>query len=297
MIKKSGFIYFTIFALVLAASVPALAKVNKEEAVNAAGKVFSLPAQAVEKSPGVYYLGEAIDPGTGQMVEGYAFIKRKDRSAKFVCGNGICEPGENANKCPADCGGGGEDPVPASSCYGFLARGAKWKNLEDYMVDPTNSEGLGSNFVASNMESNIIKWEEAAGTEIIDSQIPGIVDGADTVAPDDKNEVLFGDIDEPGVIAVTMVWGIFGGPPQNRHLVEWDMIFDEVDYNWSDSGAAGMMDFENIATHELGHAVGLDDLYTADCSDQTMFGYADYAETNKRTLEAGDITGVYQLYH
>ncbi|MCK4367642.1 MAG: matrixin family metalloprotease [Thermoplasmata archaeon] len=56
------------------------------------------------------------------------------------------------------------------------------------------------------------------------------------------------------------------------------------------------MDFENVATHELGHRVGLADLYNAKSSEQTMYGYADYGETKKRTLEAGDIVGVQALY-
>lgn len=54
--------------------------------------------------------------------------------------------------------------------------------------------------------------------------------------------------------------------------------------------------FESIATHELGHSVGLDDLYDGSCSEQTMYGYATEGETKKRTLEAGDIAGVQELY-
>ena len=71
---------------------------------------------------------------------------------------------------------------------------------------------------------------------------------------------------------------------------------EAVDFDWSDSGEAGKMDFENIATHELGHSVGLDDLYNSGCSAETMYGYASEGETNKRTLELGDITGVSELY-
>ncbi|MBA7689098.1 hypothetical protein ES703_97593 [subsurface metagenome] len=82
------------------------------------------------------------------------------------------------------------------------------------------------------------------------------------------------------------------------------MIFDDVDFDWSEdctvqdciSIGNEKMDFGNIATHELGHAVGLDDLYTSKCSEMTMYGYASYGETKKRTLEAGDITGVQKLY-
>ena len=40
----------------------------------------------------------------------------------------------------------------------------------------------------------------------------------------------------------------------------------------------------------------MDDLYTASCAAQTMYGYAGFGETNKRTLEGGDIAGVKSLY-
>ena len=56
------------------------------------------------------------------------------------------------------------------------------------------------------------------------------------------------------------------------------------------------MDFENIATHELGHSVGLADLYESKCSEMTMYGYADYGETKKQTLEDGDIKGIKEIY-
>jgi len=56
------------------------------------------------------------------------------------------------------------------------------------------------------------------------------------------------------------------------------------------------MDFPNIATHELGHSFGLNDLYTDGCSTQTMYGYADYGEIDKRDLEDGDIQGIWELY-
>jgi hypothetical protein len=89
-------------------------------------------------------------------------------------------------------------------------------------------------------------------------------------------------------------------------LVEFDIIFDDVDFEWG-IGDANKMDLENIATHEIGHALGLADLYdwTYDTTDpevlnkvreQTMYGLAIEGETKKRTLETGDIAGVEVLY-
>lgn len=254
-----------------------------------------IPPHAQEVAPGVFYLGTAIDHG--RIVEGYAIIDYKKGFGKpgAICGNGICEPGENARKCPEDCGGNGEEP-DTSSCYEFFAKGAKWKSVEPWIVNSTNTGGLNETFVRNNIAFDIAKWESAAGKDILGAETSGTVDGADLITPDDKNEVYFGDIGQEGAIAVTIVWGTFAAPPPFRELVEWDHVYDQVDFNWSATGEAGKMDFENIATHELGHSVGLGDLYTSACSEQTMYGYADYGETKKRTLEDGDITGVRTLY-
>lgn len=249
-----------------------------------------IPAHAVEVAPGVFYLGKALDKG--RVVEGYAMFVKPGTE----CGNGICEPSENARKCPEDCTGEDPEEPDTSSCYTFLARGAKWKSVEDYIVDPVNTRGLDGEFVRDNLVEDIGKWETEAGVDILGNEITGIVDGADLESPDNKNEVMFADVDYEGAIAVAIIWGYFGGPPPFRELVEWDMVFDDVDFDWSAAGEVDKMDFENIATHELGHAVGLGDLYNSGCSEQTMYGYAEFGETKKQTLESGDTTGIQKLY-
>jgi cytochrome c biogenesis protein CcdA len=57
-----------------------------------------------------------------------------------------------------------------------------------------------------------------------------------------------------------------------------------------------LMDLQNIATHELGHAFGMDDIYTDACSSVTMYGYSDNGDISKRTLEQPDITGLRLMY-
>jgi len=41
-------------------------------------------------------------------------------------------------------------------------------------------------------------------------------------------------------------------PPKTREIVEFDILLD-TDFDWGTSGAAGVMDLQNILTHELGH--------------------------------------------
>lgn len=248
----------------------------KPDLPEAAARHFALPAKAQKISSNVYYLGQALDKEG--VVEGYAILKYKDESAKV-------NPAKQ----------------PAVTCYGFLGKGAKWKAVEPYLFNAigSNASSTGSldpAVLKGIMASSIGKWEAAAGKDILGNETTGVIDGADSVAPDNKNEVYFGSIDEPGVIAVTIVWGIFSGPTFQQKIVEWDMVFDEVDFNWSASGEAYKMDFENIATHELGHSVGMKDTYNAACSLVTMYGYASEGEIIKRTLESADITGVKTLY-
>lgn len=265
--------------LVVAAGLAAAGSwlVNQPQAVLAKGQKakFSLPANAVQVSDNIYSLGIAYDKKSGKQVEGYAIVHRKDGAAK-------------SNRAKTG----------ATACYGFLAKDAKWKVLEPWMVNSANTRGLDQTFVFTNLADDIAKWESAASYNILgDGTMTTDALVADTVSPiDNKNEVYFADLSDSNTIAVTIVWGIFGGPTFNRKLVEWDMIFDDVTYDWSMSGEAGKMDFENIATHELGHAVGLADLYNSSCANETMYGYAALGETIKRSLNAGDILGINKLY-
>ena len=264
-------VFLTFFLFVTVAS--AWAQQNND---------FTLPDKARKVSENVYYLGKGRDPQTNLDVEGYAIIHRRR--------------GYDAKPDHAGGPGGGG----TSSCYGFLANGAKWKGApEGWLINPANTRGLDQTYVTTRMNGDVDKWETEAGIPILGEGVgTSSLLSADTASPDNQNEAYFGSISDPGTIAVTIVWGIFGGPPRQRRLVEWDMIFDQVDYDWSENaeGSLTEMDFESISTHELGHSVGLDDLYEPTCFEQTMYGYADYGDMNKRTLESGDIAGIQALY-
>ena len=283
MNRSKVLISLTLIAAVFSVVAVAQAQPDRSTAeLNSPGtaRTLTLPLAAA-KSP-VISLGSALDPQTGQVVEGYAIVRYKDQPAK-----------------PAGRGKGG------STCYAFLGSGVKWKTPEFWRVNGANTRGLDAGYIYDNLSTNIDKWEDAAdgtigNTGSVDILGYGISTtstlAADTAAPDGTNEVYFANISESGAIGVTIVWGVFGGPPRSRQLVEWDQVYDDTDFDWSAAGEAGKMDFENIATHELGHSIGLADLYTDACANETMYGYAAEGQTNKRSLEAGDIAGVSKLY-
>jgi len=181
-------------------------------------------------------------------------------------------------------------PAKTETCYKLM--GVKWNPLPvSYIINPTNSQGLGENFVASAISTSAETWDEATSKELFNDAYT--IDTAVQYGDQDyKNAIAFGDYPDSRVIAVTSVWYTRVG----KRIVEFDVLFN-TGFAWGDAlGGSSVMDLQNITTHELGHAVGLSDIYSTTCSAVTMYGYSDYGETQKRTLEQADITGLQKIY-
>ena len=187
--------------------------------------------------------------------------------------------------------------------YKLLVKGAKWDTTEPILIviDPDGSS-LNAFDVQGVIELSAEEWDDGAYSDDwygVPVDLFGgynIVHDAtfDTVEPDGRNAILFGDQQE-GVIAICIVWGYFGGPPSGRYIIEFDIMFN-TDYEWSLTGESNKMDLQNIATHELGHGAGLGDLYNRKTTEETMYGYSTEGEIKKRDLYLGDIAGIQFLY-
>lgn len=234
---------------------------------------FKLPPHARKISEGVYDLGERVVEG--RLAQGLAFIHFK---------TGLAKRELNSH-------------TSSSRCYTYLSSYTRWKVTEPYVLDFVGS-GMDEALVSSLTQTSLNTWDNEVSFQIFGSRDTGsVVDGADTIAPDNKNEIYFADVSDPGAIAVTIVWGYFSGPRSSRRIIEYDMVFDGVDFTWGDGLVdASVMDYQNIATHEIGHAAGMGDLYQSYCAEQTMYGYATEGETKKRDLNVGDINGIKKLY-
>ena len=294
--KLGLFLTLAIAAIVISGI--AIAKPNMVEATNPGGKSVFIPEHAVEIAPNVFDIGSSVTPD-GQIVDGIVVVHKVEANAKpgTVCGNDVCEQGENAKKCPADCAGGG-DPGGDSTCYSFLASGTKWKAKEDWVVNPSNTRNLSEQHVFDKLTSSIQQWEDAGAGDVFGvGFVDYSVDSTDLIfGSNGRNEVIFWEGDDPNTIAVTTIWGIFKGKKGDRRILEWDQVYNQVDYDWG-IGDPSKMDFENIASHEIGHAFGMGHTDAPECSEETMFPSATEGETKKRDLNAGDIAGVVDLYN
>ncbi len=154
-----------------------------------------------------------------------------------------------------------------------------------YTVNPIN---VGLNTAVADAGS---KWDSNTNTTLftpldyLNNQYkPGVLDGA--------NYVSFGNYRTSNVIAVTYTWY----NRTSKRVVESDILFD-TDFNWGDAKTdPSLMDLQNIAIHEIGHTLGLSDLYTISCANVTMYGYSREGDTEKRTLEPADIAGLQSIY-
>lgn len=194
-------------------------------------------------------------------------------------------PGKNP-KAPADEGN-----------YTYIARGMKWKTTDnDYVLNPDGAPAGALTAIAAGMNT----WD----VEVPDFDIFGSLSGdplavVDLDYVDGTNAIVFDTLNDNQVIAVTYVWGYYNAPPKFREIVEVDMIFNTdgwLDWGTVEIDGNGVMDVLNIATHELGHACGLGDLYDSNASLETMYGLSSEGEIIKRDLYTGDIAGIKNLY-
>lgn len=150
-------------------------------------------------------------------------------------------------------------------------------------------------------------WDDAVGQNLFaDGTTVIISSSVNTDNPwDGVNVHAWKDLtDAPSALAYSRTR--YGDPMVDGY---WSALESDVSYNtrysWSTSGAdgtpysGGPIDVQTVALHELGHTIGLGDLYTLPTSDPR---YSDYDQVMnryndiQRTLGNGDRAGAVALY-
>jgi hypothetical protein len=104
-----------------------------------------------------------------------------------------------------------------------------------------------------------------------------------------SNKIFKGSLGSSGPIAQSSATVLLS-------ILIYDSITFNSDYTWSTSGQSGSYDVQNIATHEFGHWLDLNDISCGYDSEKTMYYVASTGETKKRTLESDDIDGIKYIY-
>jgi hypothetical protein len=180
----------------------------------------------------------------------------------------------------------------AYKLWGFYLPGAL-----TYYVNP-NGAPVGA---LAEIKSAFETWDAVTGMELFNDSV--LQTTASGFGNDGQNTISWVGIAPPNIIAMTRIWYLDDGDPTTLDAIEeFDIVFNAL-LKWGidpdDEGPLKLKkayDIQDIATHEAGHVVGLDDLYEDLYRELTMYGYSSKSETNKISLEQGDIDGAQYLY-
>jgi hypothetical protein len=93
-----------------------------------------------------------------------------------------------------------------------------------------------------------------------------------------------------GAQALGITWTQYD--PSSGTIVDADTHYNPG-YKWSTTGAYDAIDVQSVATHEIGHQLGLD--HTS-VTEATMFYATGQGDTHQRSLDSDDITGLCAIY-
>ena len=174
--------------------------------------------------------------------------------------------------------------APSTLAY---ATYGKWGTLNvSFYVNPANAD-VSANAAISALQGGMSSWNTQSGTSFRFAYAGQT--GSTSTGNDGKNVILFRNVDNGSSIATTYAWS------SNGVLVDSDIVF--WDGGWAfftgSSGCNNGAYIEDIATHELGHSMGLKHSSQADA---TMYSTYNRCSTSMRTLSADDVAGAKALY-
>jgi hypothetical protein len=207
--------------------------------------------------------------------------------------------------------------APATATAGgsyssYALTGYKWNQKDPQVQLYLNPTGTPSGLTAASSQSAISAaantWDDAVAQNIFadgttvkidySKQVPNPFAGSTSDTFSVNGWRNFGN----SYLGVTAYWT--NGQKVNGYysLTEADTVYN-LDYQWTtDLNTAqntGKLDLQSVAVHELGHSIGMGDLYTLPSSDPRKSDFAQVMnayDAPQRTLGNGDKTGAQVLY-
>ena len=157
-------------------------------------------------------------------------------------------------------------------------------------VNPANGD-VSAEAALSALQYAMNVWNTQGGSSFR-FQFGGTVSDKNN-AFDNRNVVLFRNVDNGSTIATTYSWWDSSNHLLDSDIIVWDSRFTFYTGSSGCGGIANSAYLEDIATHELGHALGLNHSTVATA---TMYPSYGYCSQELRTLDPDDIAAVQALY-
>ncbi len=216
-----------------------------------------------------------VERGLSEHVEGLAYERHywhADAAAKPD------NPGGGKGK-----GGGDDGGDPGTDCSSNKYALAGWHWTSPYSASASSHAAV--------FHASLQTWQASTSAAVAGAITFG--DAATAGVQDFVNQIDFVHLGSTSTIAVTTTW---------YYTATGEAVESDAQYNlafaWATDGSADAMDIQAIATHEIGHTLGLDHPKgnPRQTSCLTMYAYGSEGSTIERSLGDGDILGIQALY-
>ena len=163
---------------------------------------------------------------------------------------------------------------------------ARWTSSPVFLLNPANAD-VSAAAAETAIRTALDAWNTQSGSSFV-GQYGGRVSDTAT-ANDRRNVVIFRNASNGSALATTYSWW------SGSSLVDADIIFWDGAFHFftGTTGCSGGAYIEDIAAHELGHALGLNHSGTGGA---TMYPSYSTCSQALRTLAADDMAGAQALY-